>query len=74
MKKVFITISILIITNSVIFSFELSQARSKLYSAYILGDNSLWIEVMSDLEKSRKHKTFLHYMNLQKVNTVTWAF
>ena len=54
MKRLVILIPFVLIASTNLYSSGISEAREKLYDAYIEGNNPLWIEVMNDLEKSYK--------------------
>ncbi len=52
MNRSIIILAILLFFSSLAFSSGIKEAKEKLYDAYISGDNSQWIVVMSELEKS----------------------
>ena len=54
MKKILLLILISIFTITRLFSSGIIDIKKKLYNAYIIGNNSLWYELMSELEESYK--------------------
>ncbi|MFC2152854.1 tetratricopeptide repeat protein [Bacteroidota bacterium] len=54
MKRLITIIAITFILSSAGYSSGIGAAKEKLYDAYISGNNSLWLDVMVDLEESYK--------------------